>query len=239
VVADEEGRMASRTVYGLDIEIDRSVDARDPAVAPIVKVAIAGPGFEEVFTGRERQLLGAVDDRVRALPAGVIATWQGSSFDLPFLADRAARVGVGIGLRLQLDPSLPSTQQPLIGHEGAYRAAWYDHRHIDACRVCNGEMVAPGRLSGAWRSFVDLIGLGPANAATGDDALAVPGPCDVANDARLTRALIERRLPAARRNLDRVPATCQPAPLTLVPEATRRRSAPSTAQHAGPTAASA
>ena len=56
--------MASRTVYGLDIEIDRSVDARDPAVAPIVKVAIAGPGFEEVFTGRERQLLGAVDDRL-------------------------------------------------------------------------------------------------------------------------------------------------------------------------------
>ena len=230
--------MASRTVYGLDIEIDRSVDARDPAVAPIIKVAIAGPGFDEVFTGRERHLLRALDDRLRTLPAGVIATWQGSSFHLPFLADRAARVGVGIGLRLRLDPSLPSTQQPLIGHEGAYRAAWYDHRHIDACRVCNGEMVAPGRLSGAWRTFVDLIGLGPASAASGH-GLATTGPCDVANDARLTRALIERRLPAARRGLDRVPAECQPAHLTLVPEATGRPGAAHADQHAGPAAASA
>jgi hypothetical protein len=207
-------------------------------VAPIVKVALAGPGFEEVFTGRERRLIRAVDDRLRALPAGVIATWQGSSFDLPFLADRAARVGIGIGLRLQLDPSLPSTQQTLIGHEGAYRAAWYDHRHVDACRVCNGEMVAPGRLSAVWRSFVDLIGLGPPSSATGD-ALAPAGPCDVANDARLTRALIERRLPVARRHLDRVPAECQPAPLTLVPEAAGRPAVPTAGQHADPTAASA
>ena len=202
--------MASRTVYGLDIEIDRSVDARDPAVAPIVKVAIAGPGFEEVFTGRERHLLRAVDDRLRALPAGVIATWQGSSFDLPFLADRAARVGVGIGLRLQLDPSLPSTQQPLIGHEGAYRAAWYDHRHIDACRVCNGEMVGPGRLSGAWRSFVDLIGLGPANAATGDDGArddrAVRRRQRCPADPGADRAPSPRRPPEPRPRARRVPA---------------------------------
>ena len=172
----------------------------------------------------------------------MVATWQGSTFDLPFLAERAERSGVVVGLRLSLDPSLPATQPPLIGHEGAYRAAWYDHQHIDACRVCNGEMLASGRVAAAWRSFVELVGLGPAPVGAVDDArtLEAVERANVANDARLARALIERRLPSVRRHLDRVPTARQQAALSLVPDVRGRHAAGRpTEQHAGPTAASA
>ena len=116
-----------------------------------------------------------------------------------------------------------------------------DHQHIDACRVCNGETVAPGRLSGAWRSFVAFVGMGPAT-GVGSQADERPsgGSCDIANDARLTRALIERRLPSVRRHLDRVPPTPQPAHLALVPERPRHPVVPPAGgEQSGPAAASA
>ena len=40
-------------VYGLDIETDTTVDGLDPAVAPIVTVALSNDGSDEVFTGPE------------------------------------------------------------------------------------------------------------------------------------------------------------------------------------------
>jgi hypothetical protein len=42
-------------VYGLDIETDTTENGLDPRVAAVVTVALAGPGYEEVFTGPEAQ----------------------------------------------------------------------------------------------------------------------------------------------------------------------------------------
>ena len=69
-------------IYGLDIETDTRVDGLDPAVSRIVAVALSTEGADELFDGPEDDLLGALDDRLAELPAGVVATWNGSAFDL-------------------------------------------------------------------------------------------------------------------------------------------------------------
>ena len=74
--------MRRPVVYGLDIETDTSVDGLDPAVAPVVTVALSNPAFDEVFAGREDEILFELDDRLAELEPGVIATWNGAAFDL-------------------------------------------------------------------------------------------------------------------------------------------------------------
>jgi DNA polymerase elongation subunit (family B) len=191
-------------IYGLDIETDTSVDGLDPAVAPVVTVALSTPGGDEVFTGAERALLAALDDALVALPPGVIATWNGAAFDLPFLADRYARHGLAAGLTIELDPSIVSRRPPLAGHEGAYRAGWHGHGHIDAYRLYRGDVGPALRVSCSLKTIARLVGLTPVEVdreqihALPDDVLR----SYVTSDARLARQLTERRWPAAARFID-------------------------------------
>ncbi|MGH9069256.1 MAG: 3'-5' exonuclease [Acidimicrobiales bacterium] len=127
--------------YGLDIETDTAAGGLDPRRAGILAVALSGPGGDTVFTGPEAALLSALDDALSGLTTGIIVTWNGSGFDLPFIAERAAVAGIDLGLRLVLDPTIERSRPPLPGHSGAYRAAWHQHRHLDAYS--------------AYRSFAD------------------------------------------------------------------------------------
>ena len=191
-------------IYGLDIETDTSVDGLDPAVAPVVTVALSALGGDQVFTGAEADLLGALDEALVALPPGVIATWNGAAFDLPFLADRYARHGLAAGLTIELDPSLVSRRPPLAGHEGAYRAGWHGHGHIDAYRLYRGDVGPALRVSCSLKTIARLVGLTPVEVdreqihALPDDVLRAY----VTSDARLARMLTERRWPAAARFVD-------------------------------------
>ena len=122
-------------VYGLDIETDTTVNGLDSEVAPVVTVALSLDDFDEVFSGDERSILTQLDDRLAELAPGVLATWNGAAFDLPFLADRAALLDLPLGLRLQHDPSIRMRHQPLPGHPGAYRgplAPPRPHRRLPA-----------------------------------------------------------------------------------------------------------
>jgi DNA polymerase elongation subunit (family B) len=192
-------------VYGLDIETDTSVDGLDPAVGAIVAVALSGPDGDEVFDGSadgdahggadEARMLAALDARLASLPPGLLATWNGAFFDLPFLADRAAHLGLAVGLRLTLDPRIVSRRDPLPGHHGAYRACWHGHRHVDAFQLYRGDV---GRLLGvscSLKTIARLVGLEPLEVDRAHihdlspDVLAAY----VASDARLARQLAERR----------------------------------------------
>lgn len=192
------------TIYGLDIETDNTEDGLDPAVASVRAVALSGRTFDELFVGDEVEILRALDDRLAALPTGVVATWNGSAFDLPFLADRARILGVELGLKLRLDRRLTLHRAPLPGHAGAYRASWHDHGHLDTFRIYGSSDSAAQRLS--LRSLGRLVGLGahdvhPARTQTlSNEALHACAP----SDARLARVLAERRWPAAARMIDRV-----------------------------------
>ena len=130
--------MHHRPVYGLDIETDTSPDqggVPDPRVARVRTVALSMPSGDRTFVGAEPELLGELDDVLRQLQPGILATWNGAAFDLPYLADRAEMWGLHLGLRLAADRHLRVRGEVLRGHAGAYRAGWYGHRHLDASRL--------------------------------------------------------------------------------------------------------
>ena len=121
--------------YGLDVETDTSCGGLDPRACRILAAAVARDDGVAVLTGPEPALLARLDGILAALPAGVLVTWNGSGFDLPFLADRARRCGVVLGLDIVVDPGITSRHPPLAGHPGLYRARWHGHRHLDAYRA--------------------------------------------------------------------------------------------------------
>jgi hypothetical protein len=200
------------TIYGIDIEIDTRSGRLDPAVAPVRTVALCGRSFDEIFTGDEAALLRDLDHRLRSLAPGVLATWNGGVFDLPFLADRAALVGVELGLQLQLDRRLTLHRRPLPGHPGAYRGAWGAHGHLDTFRLYGQSGPSPWT---SLRTIGRLLGLnapgGPADRT--HDLLSEAFNAHAASDARLARVLAERRWSAAHRLVDRLEP--DPAPVDL------------------------
>ncbi len=185
-------------VYGLDIETDTTVNGLDPAVAPVVTVALSHAAYDEVFY--------ELDDRLASLRPGVLATWNGAAFDLPFLADRAVQHGILLGLRLRMDPSIRLAHPPLAGHPGAYRARWHRHGHIDAYRLYRGDVGPALRVSCALKSIARLVGLAPVEVDRSKihelsrEALHAYA----ASDARLARVLTERRWATASRFVDRL-----------------------------------
>jgi hypothetical protein len=223
-------------IYGLDIETDNTEDGLDPAVASVRAVALSGATFDELYVGEEHEILQALDARLAGLTPGVVATWNGSAFDLPFLADRARILGVDLGLKLCLDRRLTLHRSPLPGHAGAYRASWYDHGHLDTFRIYGSSQSAAQRLS--LRSLRRLVGFGaesvhPARTQTlSNEALHACAP----SDARLARILAERRWPAAARMIDRVEWTeAQPVAVAAARLARLDRTVPTPL---GPVAAS-
>lgn len=195
--------------YGLDIETDTTVDGLDPARSSVVAVAVTAPFGEEVLTGEEPGLLRSLDELVVALPPGVLVTWNGASFDLPFLAERSRRCGVPLALRLVEDTSGP-TRRPgsLPGHPNPYRAAWGPHRHLDGYRLYRADVGRTLGLPCGLKPMARLVGLAPVEVDRAAIHSLTPDELHeyVASDARIARELVMRRMPAAARFADTVPA---------------------------------
>ena len=194
----------SANIYGLDIEIDTRRGGLDPAVSTVLTVALCGPGFDDVFIGDEFTILRGLDTRLAALPAGVLATWNGATFDLPFIADRARILGLELDLQLFLDRRLTLNRAPLPGHAGAYRGAWGHHAHLDTFRLYGGGVAGSNRMS--LKTLGRLLGFGchggPADPThdLANEALHA----NAASDARLARVLAQRRWNSAFRLIDRL-----------------------------------
>lgn len=185
-------------LYGLDIETDTAVDGLDPAVAAVVAVAVATPEGDHVLLGDEADILVGTDALLAALAPGVIVTWNGAGFDLPFLARRAGRLALDLGLRLWRDPVLDA--------EGdVFRGAWHDHDHLDGYRLYRADVGRSLRLPCGLKPLSRMVGLVPVEVdrseihRLGDAELR----CYVASDARLARQLVLRRWPAATPFADR------------------------------------
>ncbi len=194
-------------IYGLDIETDTTVDGLDPRVARVLTVALSCPHHDEVFSGPEPRLLRRLDQRLSQLPPGVLATWNGATFDLPFLSDRAERLDVGLGLRLRADPGIVLRHAPLPGHTGGYRGAWHGHRHLDAYRLYRGDVGPALRVSCSLKSIARLVGLAPVEVDRTriHDLSHEVLHAYASSDARLARILAERRWATASRALDKLP----------------------------------
>lgn len=194
-------------IYGLDIETDTSVDGLDPRVSPVVAVAVATESRTFVFDGDEAALLRDVDIVLATLPPGVIVTWNGSGFDLPFLADRARVQSVDLALRLEPRHERSADgHDALPGHEGAYRGAWGRHGHLDGYRVYRADVGASARLPCGLKPLARLVGLRPVEVDRTDiGALSRAELHDyVASDAVVARELVVRRWPACEPGIDRL-----------------------------------
>jgi hypothetical protein len=194
-------------LYGLDIETDTAVDGLDPALAAVVAVALATPQGDEVFLGDEADLLLRVDRRLAELPAGVLVTWNGRSFDLPFLAVRARRVGVATDLELwplQDAPDPPGDWPP---PPGGFGGRWGAHAHLDGYRVYSADVRRSLGLSCGLKAMARFVGMTPVQVDY--ELLHLLPPTDlaayVASDARLATRLVQRRLPAVLASVDRRP----------------------------------
>lgn len=135
-------------LYALDIETDTSPGRRrigsetppglDPNHDAVISVAVhdSAANRSEFFSvdteGSEVAVLSALDMTLRAAPEGVVVTWNGANFDLPYLAARFAHCGVRSTLRLLEADDRPPKYEPLPGsHPTGYWASWGQHRHLD------------------------------------------------------------------------------------------------------------
>lgn len=137
--------------YGLDIETDTSALTNaeiaagytsrglDPKISPIVNIAVSFKDDSIVFRSDkagEAAMLLELNTWFKNASPGVIATWNGSVFDLPFISDRAKLLGVALDLSLDFDPSITPKYESLPGHLGGYSAwwrsiSWVCHSHTD------------------------------------------------------------------------------------------------------------
>jgi DNA polymerase elongation subunit (family B) len=194
-------------IYGLDIETDTATDGLDPQVGRVLCVGLSGPGGELVLAhSDEVELLRDLDRWLADLAPGVVTTWNGGAFDLPYLATRASLLGVTIGLRLELDPGVVLRQGPLPGHEGAYRATWHAHTHLDAYRVFRSDVGRTFGLSCSLKAVAGLAGLSPVDEDPAKVHELAPEVLHayVASDARCTRELVLRRWATAAGAVDRL-----------------------------------
>ncbi|MEM7141260.1 MAG: 3'-5' exonuclease [Actinomycetota bacterium] len=192
---DAPSPVSAPLTYGLDIETDTTTNGLDPAVAAVVAVAVTGADLEVVLDGPEVEILLALDDLLRSLHPGVLVTWNGSGFDLPFLSDRARRHGVGLGLDLRLDAAIGGRHDPLPGHEGAYRARWHGHGHLDGYQLFRADVGASLHLPCGLKPLARLVGLPVVEVDRSriHELDAAARRAYVASDAHLARALVMRR----------------------------------------------
>lgn len=143
-------------IYSLDIETDTDgVNGLDPREARITEIAISTADGDAVFNdASEAHLLYNADRHIRRLPPGLIGTWNGTFFDLPYIADRlsmaratqdAARYAAEkvdlyeFGMRLIPQPGLTPKYDFLPGHSTGYGCWWRTdspdprgiHQHLD------------------------------------------------------------------------------------------------------------
>jgi hypothetical protein len=200
-------------LYGLDIETDTTVDGLDPALGGIVAVGLATPQGDEVFLGEESGILARLDRRLAELPAGVLVTWNGAAFDLPFLAARATVTDTRLGLVLW---PLPAASVPPDGlapahipvwppPPGGFGGRWGVHGHLDGYRTFRADVRRSLGLSCGLKAMARLVGIEPVEVdydllhTLSDQDLAAY----VASDARLACTLVQRRLPAVLAAVDR------------------------------------
>lgn len=184
-------------VYGLDIETDTSVDGLDPAVSPVIAVAVATPDGDHVLQGDERTVLTDTDALLAVLEPGVIVTWNGAGFDLPFLVERSRIIGVELDLQLWRDP--------LLDVEGdVFRGRWHHHDHLDGYRLYRADVGRSLGLPCGLKPLSKLLGLAPVEVDRSRLHLLDRAEVRdyVASDARLARQLVLRRWPLAARSAD-------------------------------------
>lgn len=131
-------------IYALDIETDNSINGLDPRVSFVRSVAVYGENSTFLSAAQtpdtEGALLAGLAEHLDKLEPGVVVTWNGAAFDIPFICDRYTPFPA----TLVPDPSLVPKYDPLPGHQGAYRIIFARHHHLDIAYHYKDEALASG-----------------------------------------------------------------------------------------------
>jgi DNA polymerase elongation subunit (family B) len=149
----------SLQLVALDIEADTSVDGLDPHVSSVTEVALSTTTGSRVFAGAEPALLTDLESYLASLPPAILVTWNGHTYDMPFLATRYRRLDLPTTLSIALDASIPIKYTPLPGYAHACRAHWGQHHHVDICQlfaITAQEQGVPFRLKPVARAVLGI-----------------------------------------------------------------------------------
>jgi len=157
----------------------------------------------------EAALLTRLDQHLAGLAPGVIITWNGARFDLPYLSTRADRIAIALDLTLQADPSRthPSDRdRNPIDRLGGVRARWGRHRHLDVYRCYRADVGRALGMTCSLKAVAALVGLAPIEVDAAQVHLLDRARLEayVASDAACTRELARRRWANASAAIDRV-----------------------------------
>lgn len=200
-------------LYALDIETDTSpvsdeersrgftVRGLDPRVTRVVALSVAtrsddGVLVAKVWNGNEPDILVATQNWLAAQRPGLIVTWNGSVFDLPFVDSRARQLGVDLDLELTPDPRIIPKYQSTPGYEGGYSATWAGHRSVDVAYAVR-EAADRANITWSLKPFARWIGLDPVEVNRGKIHELSPAELDeyVASDALVTHLVAEKEHP--------------------------------------------
>lgn len=124
--------------YAFDLETDNAAGhGLNPRKARITDASLATAGSEQVYSGDgEAALLTAFDEAIYDLPAGLIFTWNGTHFDLPFLDTRFGKCGIiHHAFAFEPTPMFAPKYELLPGHDSGLTARVVSktgvHVHID------------------------------------------------------------------------------------------------------------
>lgn len=154
----------------------------------------------------EATMLIELDTLLAGLGNGVLVTWNGSGFDLPFIARRAQLLDVPLGLSIWHDPTLSGRRNQLPHQRERVRGRWHELGHIDGYLVYRSDVGRVLPVSCGLKPLARLVGLPLIEV----DRTAIHLLSEserrayVASDAMLARILVERRADA-RRWIDQPP----------------------------------
>lgn len=146
----------------VDIETDTDgVNGLDPRQSRVVSAALAFSDADPLVfdDADEKTLLSRLGAAVCAR-SGLLVTWNGAGFDLPFLATRSSMLGLDIGLSTVTDLSIPVKYAAPEGLGGPVRARWGSTAHVDVSFLYK-EFAADRRVSWSLKPVARAIGLSP------------------------------------------------------------------------------
>ena len=142
------------SAYAFDIESDTTPQADgkcyglEPLHAGLTEIAFScdtsvmsegGKVFATSDGMTEADVIIEFDRMLFELDPGVLMTWNGSFFDLPFILTRSEVLGITQHMHLHAQPGLAPKYTPTAPHTGGYSATWdtkgvMPHQHLDIMR---------------------------------------------------------------------------------------------------------
>jgi hypothetical protein len=182
-----------KKLYALDIETDTTIDGRDPSVAGVIAVSIAEPsGPLAVLAGPEKMVLASTLAVLAALEPGIVATWNGAGFDIPFIQERCAKLGLVTGWDVRAT-DLPGKYPAVGDRAGRYSAALGAHAHADIAWPWKDHCAASG-VTWSLKPLAHSLGIDAVEADRehASDLSRAELFAYVASDAHVTALLAEQ-----------------------------------------------